>query len=478
MAVSTLTGVAQDARPRAPLAPSARRSTRTLFAPAPAAPFAAFLLMAILASQRYGGLLAHPPRGRLLAEALLAGAFGGVLVATARLPRPAARAARALLVALAALAAAALAGVAPSLLEPGHWGALGAGWQRGWHALAAWSWPYRGGDAWGRRLVVLAVPAMLMLAAALAFWPRGARWQWPGRLAALSVLITLYLTGVLNGSQTSWRVEGLLVLAILAAWLFPMVLSGPQGVRAGIWLGLAAAAALTGSALTGRTHAVIDYRAWRGATPPLAFQWDQLYGPLNWPRDDVTVLRVVAARAEPWRMTTLDRFDGLRFLRSINPPPTAALDIWAGREQRRWYEAAEVSVGALRSAYLASPGTAVRLQQVPDAQFNLAADANGDMQARAPLANGAHYRVIAYVPHPTPAQLRAAPRAYPALYLPYTAIQLPSAEPVGAAAGQPRGLGARRGGRDHRGGALARRGAVAGARAGERARGLALRGRL
>ena len=43
-----------------------------------------------------------------------------------------------------------------------------------------------------------------------------------------------------TGSAVGW---GLLLLTILAGWLFPAVLSGPQGVRAGAWLTVAAPAA-------------------------------------------------------------------------------------------------------------------------------------------------------------------------------------------------------------------------------------------
>ena len=87
----------------------------------------------------------------------------------------------------------------------------------------------------------------------------------------------------------------------------------------------------------------------------MTFQWAQLYGPDRTPRTQATMLLVSEPRPGLLRLTSLDRFDGLRFLRSSQPPGSTALDVPPAAASR-WVENATVEVEGLRSTLLASGG--------------------------------------------------------------------------------------------------------------------------
>ena len=97
------------------------------------------------------------------------------------------------------------------------------------------------------------------------------------------------------------------------------------------------------------------------ATPPrpqqagASFQWDQLYGPDRWPRSQAPMIAVSEQRPALLRVTSLDRFDGLRFLRSAAPPGVRRFDL-PHAKLRRWTERASIEIEGLRSSMLASAG--------------------------------------------------------------------------------------------------------------------------
>src|SRR5262249_40429220 len=125
--------------------------------------------------------------------------------------------------------------------------------------------------------------------------------------------------------------------------------------RAGAWLLASALAALVlASALASRTPWV-DYRAWDPLPASTAFQWDQLYGPIPWSRSTATIATVSAQRPELLRVTALDRFDGIRFLRSGAPPGSLALDFAGARRAGGAYLHMDtITVSGLRSTLLPS----------------------------------------------------------------------------------------------------------------------------
>ena len=128
------------------------------------------------------------------------------------------------------------------------------------------------------------------------------------RLAALALLMSLYLIGVLDANGGSAILEGLLLVALLAGWLWLPGLRERQTVAAIAWLVAAAAVAVPIAAGLGGGRAWFDYRAWSAlgsGAGETAFSWDQTYGSIPWSRSQRTMFTVRAPRAGLWKVTTL-----------------------------------------------------------------------------------------------------------------------------------------------------------------------------
>jgi transglutaminase-like putative cysteine protease len=399
-------------------------------------PVVAFFALALLAGMRFAALLAHPPALGVLGVVAVASALGAALSSTRSLPRRhgLATAARLLILALGAYLALRAAGAPPRLLWPWRWGGLAHQLSRGLDALDG-SWPYAGTLAQARLTVMFALASTIVTAAALAFWPTPRRA--PARRAlALVALLGLYVTAVANESQVGWQVQGVLLLALLCLWRWawrPRALDG----RAAAWL---LACAALGLALAGAVYSrtpLIDYRHWNpfgSASPATSFDWNQTYGPLPWSTSTATMVSVAAPTPYLWRATTLDRFDGVGFVRSEEQPSNSGW-LTGATLRARWITHATFTVRGLASAQLLSPGQIVSASIAGDAPLRLSAVApDGTLSVSgAPPRSGDRYTITAYLPQPTAAEMRRAPRTYPAAYAPYTELELPA----GASASSP-----------------------------------------
>jgi transglutaminase-like putative cysteine protease len=420
-------------------APAAARAWRLR----PRAP-AAFAALALLAGLRFAALLAHPPALRVLAIVAAATLAGGALAASAKLAGHArlALAARLAILALCGYVSLRAAGTPARLSWPWRWPALAHELARGIDALDG-LWPYTGHAARARLAVMLVLPAAIVPAAALAFWPRAGRAR-ELRGGALALLLGLYAAAAANQARAGWQVQGLLLLVLVALWGWAWGERRADGPRALAWLAVLACLALLGATLAATRSPLLDYRAWNPFGPALAparFDWNQRYGPLSWPNSSETMVQVAAPRPQLWRVSALDRFDGVGFMRSAAPPPgTSGL---AGiRLRAQWLERATYTVRGLSSAQLLSPGTPVALDGAAPAlraRATLAADGTLSVAGATP-AEGERYTVTAYAPRPSAAELRSAPRGYPAAYAPYLALELPGsrAGAWSATAGEPR----------------------------------------
>ena len=306
-----------------------------------------FFAVTTLSALAYERLLHDPPVGVAFAVAGAATACGAALTfglgAVGRMQPEeqkgrrarAARDAVALLAALVGIALGLLAvGVPVHLLVPWHWGSLASDVERGLGPLGAWNWPYLGSSHWARLTVLmLLVPATTVMAL-LFFWPTRAGAA-ARRLCGLAIAVALALAGMTNSPGGGWRVEGLLLVAVVFAWLWSPTMRRLDAGRALRWTVACAAGALILAPLASGSHSWISWAANEGANPT-AFQWDQLYGPGSGPHSHNPTLLDVRATAAPGllRVTSLDRFDGLRFIRSDSPPDTAATDIPASAESR------------------------------------------------------------------------------------------------------------------------------------------------
>ncbi len=406
---------------------------------------AAFLALAVFSSLSYSELLLHPPALRMLAVAVLATAGCAVLAVRRGDGRPLLPAALRPLVLLATLAVCLLAlGVPARLLAPWHWSRLEHDLAGGLDGLGAWLWPYRGSSAWSQRAVLLVVPVALLAAGALCFWPGAGRAR---RAASLALLVGLFLAGAANAPQSEAGLRGLALLALIAAWLAPAPSGTGGAARAARWLVLPALLALLARPAISSSSAWIPFRDAPGTSSAVtSFQWDQTYGPIDWPRSEDTMLTVESPDPGLLRVTTLDRFDGLRFLRSDAVPRQTPLDEGIrtvrlrrgtgarARELTRsepppqaWFSRETVTIVDLRSRLLVGgDGLTVSLQWIGAATPTLSRQPDGTLAAASVPPRGV-YSVVTYRPRPSAARLRRAPRGYPAGYLPYARFELPAA---------------------------------------------------
>jgi protein-glutamine gamma-glutamyltransferase len=388
----------------------------------------AFSAIALLAGMRFAALLAHPPVLRVFGVVATAAAGGGALAATRVVPRRRGlpTSLRLLIVTLSAYLSLRAAGAPAGLLWPWRWARLAHDIGRGTGALDG-LWPYDGELAQARMAVMLALPTALVPASVLAFWPgpwrAGAR-----RVAALAALLALYVTAAMNEPQTGWRVQGMILLALLCLWGWAWRPRPADAARALTWVLLGAVVALVGAGVVHSGAPLLDYRDWNPfgpAFPATTFNWNQVYGPLPWSNSTETMVEVGSRTPHLWRATTLDRFDGVRFLRSDATPPNTD-DLSGVAADPRWVTQTTFTIRGLGGEQLLSPGQIVRasIQGVAVPRLDAVAPDGTVALSRASPQSGDRYTVTAYAPQPSAAEMRRAPRAFAAAFAPYTEFDL------------------------------------------------------
>jgi Transglutaminase-like superfamily/TgpA N-terminal domain len=394
---------------------------------------AAFSALAGFTALQWAALLEHAPsvRALLAALAISCGAAGLAWIGARRAPGAGAVAAAAGIALASALLAAVALGLPPRLLAPANWDDLARHLGDGISALGAADYPYGGGDRWARLAVLLGLPLLLGLAALLAFWP-GRRHQAGLRVAALVLVVGAYGYAATLSPPGLPFIQGLVLLALIGAWLWlPALRRGDALLAAAVLLG----AGLASLPLASRLDAadpLIDWTGWdwsaESSARAEAFSWDHTYGPLDWTRTGRTLLEVRSSQPHYWRTVTLDRFDGLRWS-SSQQTGGVPLDLPTGVEPRppplnqRWEHLIGVRVGDLSSQYLVGAGSVlgltggVQIQQTD----------NGVLLAPGfALEPGDTYRARVYTPDPTAAQMRASEGAYPRVLRHFTTIGVPT----------------------------------------------------
>ena len=329
------------------------------------------------------------------------------------------------------------AGLPGRLLLPAHWGELADGLDRGLAGMQEVEWPYDGPDIWIRRSILLGVPALLTLAAMLAFWParRGASAL---RIGGLVTLLILYGTPVTENDPGAPALRGLVLLLLVGAWLWlPRMPRREAAVGAAVVasvgvLSLPVAAALDGD------RAWWDYGAWSlfGKGETITFDWTHEYGPLNWSRAGATVLNVKSDRPHYWKAEALDQFDGLRWVRSAEAddnsygPEVAFSDSnpegrWNYNEYNPdWDERIRFTVRSLSSTMVVGAGITLRVDGVGRARPS--SDGTTRLRPGVTLEKGDSYFVRAYAPNPTKAQMEGVPAGFSRDLIGYTEIHLPN----------------------------------------------------
>jgi protein-glutamine gamma-glutamyltransferase len=302
--------------------------------------------------------------------------------------------------------------------------------------------PYLGHSPEVRLVIVLGAAVLLLDAAAvLGFtgWTAAGPMS-DGRRAAAALPLTALAIVPSTLLRPQWPyVQGLVLFVLLAAFLWgERVRRQSTGSALLTVMAAGVVAAIAAPHIDTRTP-WIDYRAWAGSIVRRqvdAFDWNQTYGPLRWPRAGHEVLTVQARTPDYWKAENLDVFDGYGWVQ--NPPGSqttepAALPVATASALARWSQTIAVSIKGMETGSVIGAGYAGE----PMGLVGAIAEGSdpGTWVSDERLGPGAAYRIATYSPHPSPHQLATAGRRYPALLLAnYVTLTVPvSGLPAGAA---------------------------------------------
>ncbi|HEY3728904.1 MAG TPA: transglutaminase-like domain-containing protein [Solirubrobacteraceae bacterium] len=271
--------------------------------------------------------------------------------------------------------------------------------------------PYLGTDHAVRLVIVLGAAVLLLDSAMVfAFAPRpfgDAR----RAAAALPLIALAVVPSALVRPQLPY-LQGLVLFGLLVAFMWG------EKLRRG-----AAGTALAIAALAGVGAAIVapkidphkpwvDYRAWAGTIAPAhidAFNWNQTYGPLHWPRAGHEVLTVSARRGDYWKAEDLDFFNGFAWQAGSNAV-SPALPSPDESALQKWTERLQVTIKGMRTYDVIAAGYAAQ----PAISGGVTeGGSDGTWSSSRALGPGTTYSVLAYSPTPSAGQLRAAGMGYP-----------------------------------------------------------------
>ena len=399
---------------------SERRATELL-------QLALFAALGSFAALHWASLVQSPPVGRVLLAVAALTAAGAALQALnrSRLPRPAVHLAAVAVVAVASAGALAVTGLSLRLLWPGNWVDLGNQLEQGLSGVQTVVWPYGGPEDDVRLAILLGAPALLALAAGLAFWPVRSRVTGSVlRFMGLVALLCLYGIPVTDHDPGAPLLRGLVLFALVAAWLWAPRMRGREAVPALVAVAVVGLVALPLAARVDRAEALVDYSEWNWfGGKEISFNWDHSYGPLDWPRDGTTLLEVRSPRPLYWKAEVLDTFDGLRWVRSRSNDRTSPLGELPDDPDTRWDRSITVTVRSLRTDFVIGTGTPYRVLGAGEA---VSGAADGTLRRLTePLRRGDEYTVRAYAPTPSARQMREATGRYDIELSQYTDVVLP-----------------------------------------------------
>jgi protein-glutamine gamma-glutamyltransferase len=390
-----------------------------------------FAALAALVTVQWASLVAHPPAGRVLFAVLLATGAGAVLAVIARLqPRGARWALAAAATVVALLAGMVVVGLPARLLLPAHWDELVSNISRSLNGVGDVPVPYSGADDWTRLVILLAAPLLAGLAAFVAFWPT--RRRVAGRIAALVLLLGLYLVAVAWAQPSRQLAGGAILLVLICAWLWLPSISTARRTAAALAVGAAAVVALPAAAALDTGHGLLDYRHWGlFSASGQSFAWDQTYGPLDWPQKGTQLLQVSSEHTHYWKATNLNTFDGTRWVRSSVPSDQPALGeplkfhpkAVPPRPDPEYVDRINIVDRGLNSDFAIGAGTILALRNAPARPTS---DAVWEMTHQ--LHPGAEYTALIYDPQPSASVMRSAGTSYPDTARSYTTFAVGSGQ--------------------------------------------------
>ncbi len=386
-----------------------------------------FAALAAFAGVQWASLVTHPPAGRMLFAVVLATGAGALLAAIARLEPRGMRWALAALATLAVLCAGmVVVGLPARLLLPGHWDELGNNISRSLNGVGDVPVPYSGADTWTRLVILLAAPLLAGLAAFVAFWPT--RRRVAGRVAALVLLVGLYLVAVAWAAPSRQLAGGALLLVLVCAWLWLPGVSLTRRTAAAVAVSAAALVALPAAAALDTGRGLLDYRHWGlFSANGQSFRWDQTYGPLDWPQRGTQLLQVSSEHTHYWKATNLNTFDGTRWLRSsvsggqpaLGEPLKYHPKAVPPRPDPEYVDRINIVDRGLNSDFAIGAGTILSLR---GASARPTTDAVWQMNRQ--LNPGTNYTALIYDPQPSAIVMRSAGTSYPNTARSYTTFSL------------------------------------------------------
>src|SRR4051812_37197240 len=384
---------------------------RTAAVPPGVIRLATFTLLGAFTASAWGtNLLSPSGSGRAVLMAVIAAAVGAVMLGLADVRNPLLRhggCAIALLFGIGFMFEA--AGVGARLLAPDAWGDLAAGINQGINSLPDATVPYVGVDEWVRTTILAGAGGLLLLAGALAFWPRAA----PARSTAAAVAL-----GVAYGVPAVERnfahpfLSGAVFALLLTAFLWGERLDRKQAWITAALGGLALATALLVAPRVDGARPLLDPQH---LTDPLAakgdtFNWTHQYGPLDWPRDGREVLRVKAQSPTYWKAVNLVQFDGIRWRQEAVINPNAP-DTEFAPGYPQWHQTITVVLRALKSLQFVTAGTAQGISHTH--KVHVMESPGTYVTGGAPLRPGDSYQARVYTPRPSQAQMDSAGTHFP-----------------------------------------------------------------
>ena len=397
---------------------------------------AAFTALGLYGILRWAALLGPAPGGRLLGLLGLSVAVAalGAAVATRSPAGRAVTAAAATVGTIAALLAMlALSGVPVAWLRHLRIALIADGIGAGLSGLPRAVVPYSGIDDWVRTVIVLGAGVLLLDAALVLALTTRALGDLRRAGAALP-LVALSVVPMTLVRPALPYLQGLLLFALLAAFIWGERVRAPEAVTAVTIAALAGVAAMVAAPALDRHRPWLDYEALTGTLEPAhseTFDWNQTYAPLNWPRTGREIFDVHAARPEYWKAEDLDDFNGYSWVQGIfaelrhsADPPSATVS--------RYTQTIQVSIRALDTTDLIAAGVASEPKDTPEQV--IAGSAPGTWATASGLQPGDSYRVGVYAPSavpslygPTPAELAGGGDSIPAALSPYLTLAIPGA---------------------------------------------------
>jgi protein-glutamine gamma-glutamyltransferase len=398
----------------------------------------AFIALAAYVAAAWLGMIVRPPGGRavLMLLVLVAGAGALAWLRGERVSRRATLALAPVVAVLTVVIGGIAIGLPARLVAPWNWAELATNLSGGWGVLWSVDYPYDGTLGWTRLVIILALPLLLGTAGTLAFWP--ARRAGPVlRAIALVLLVAAYGTATTVSPPRTPALHGVVLLLLVWAWLWLPGRGGRDALAGGALIAVAGLLALPIATSLADRSPLVDYRSWGSGSSDVgsteSFVWDQSYGPLTWPRGGRTMFEVRSDAPYYWRTAVLDQFDGSSWVQS-DERGSGALQLPEGQSTSRpprlnpaWVHDLEFTMKGLNSNLVVGAGTPIGF---PALTGVTAMDRGLVLPPSQSLSEGESYAMRAYIPDPSPAQMRNASTSYPSGVAPDTVVTLPDGQSV------------------------------------------------